>query len=452
LIAFGITMFVAWGRATEANERLRGTVGMVSNVLGAADAENVDQPLAASSMGEMMQKWLYVVDADLTDYPMIAAAVRLDLAQNHIGNGRWNDAKDAIDRAAKSIELSTDSPSPTAGRLLHLRGRLRYKEADYARAVADYRASLLHRQATDPGSEETATTMHHLGASLQGLGKADESDRVLNAALHRHRELVSSARGDTDVIRRRVALSNLLNSMAVGHVVNRPEQALPLLREAVVLVEVDSADPQADWRIAALRHNIGNCLARLGQLEAAETSLTEALRIKELQGNPVSIANTEAALARLGVLQGDSTAGRAHLVRAHTLRGDLLPAGHPSHRDERLIEIELLLMDGELNHAATNLDIARKASNSMTAGAAIKRLDALLAEARGNIDIAEVLMGEAMQTFANVAGAQSPEARKCLATMARLAEKRGDPTTAAQLADRARPPAEVSGGGGDASQ
>ena len=267
-------------------------------------------------------------------------------------------------------------------------------------------------------------------------------------ALHRHRELVSSARGDTDVIRRRVALSNLLNSMAIGHVVNRPQQALPLLREAVVLVEVDSADLAADWRIAALRHNIGNCLARLGQLEAAETSLTEALRIKELQGNPISIANTEAALARLGILQGDSAAGRAHLVRAHSLRGDLLPEGHPSHRDERLIEIELLLMDGELKQAATKLDVARNASKSTVAGATIKRLDGLLAEARGNLDIAEVLMGEAMQTFANAAGAQSPETRKCLATMARLAEKRGDPTTAAQLADRARPPSEVSGGDG----
>lgn len=451
LIAFGITMFVAWGRATEANERLRGTVGMVSNVLGAADAENVDQPLAASSMGEMMHKWLQVVDTDLTDYPMIAAAVRLDLAQNHIGNSRWDDAKDAIDRAAESIELATDSPSPTAGRLLHLRGRLRYKEADYARAVDDYRAALHHRQTTDPESEDTATTMHHLGASLRRLGEADESDRVLTTALHRHRELVSSARGDTDVIRRRVALSNLLNSMAVGHVVNRPQQALPLLREAVVLVEVDSADLAADWRIAALRHNIGNCLARLGQLEAAETSLTEALRIKELQGNPVSIANTEAALARLSVLQGDSAAGRFHFDRAHSLRGDLLPAGHPSHRDELLIEIELLLMDGELNQAASKLDVARKATNSTLANATIKRLDGLLAEARGNLEIAETLIGEALQSFADATGVQSPQARKCLATLARLAEKRGDPTTAAQLADRARPPSEVSGGD-DASQ
>jgi tetratricopeptide (TPR) repeat protein len=286
--------------------------------------------------------------------------------------------------------------------------------------------------------------MHHLGASLVRLGEHEESQQVLAAALGRHRELVASARGDTDAKRRRVALSNLLNSMAVGHVVNRPQQALPLLREAVTLVEVDSADPSRDWRVGAIRHNIGDCQARLGQLEAAQASFMEALQIKELQGNPVSTANTEAALARLGVLRQDTDAARSHLARAHRLRGDLLPPGHPSHRDERLIDIELLLLEGQLDQAEAKLAVAREAAASSMATATVQRLSGLLAEAQGDLSRAEALLQDALRTFTKAAGRQSPQARKCLSTLARLASARGEQTAAAQFVDRARPPSEVS--------
>ena len=448
LVAFGITMFVAWGREAAANQRLRGTVGMVSSVLGAADAENIDQAMAAGSMDEMLQRWLKVVDSDLIEYPEIAAAVRLDLAENHIGNARWGDAEAAIEAAAAGLNLSTDTPSATAGRLLHLRGRLRYKEADYERAVADYGAALAHRRATAPNSEETAVTMHHLAASLLRAGHDTQAAEQFDEALTRHRTLVRDARGEVDARRRRIELSNVLNSIAVGHVVDRPEAALPHLREAVALVEIDSEDPSRDWRVAALRHNIGDCLARLGRLDEAEASLQEALRVKRLQGSRTSMGNTEAALARLALARGDTTAAREHLAHAKDLRSGRLPEGHPSYRDERLIAIEVDLRAGRLGEAEAAIATERNGGGvPPRVDATLLRLEGSCAAAQGDLGTAEVRLLKAMEMFRAHAGERSPQVRKCAASLALLYEATGDPAAAAQYEDRAKPPAEINAGG-----
>lgn len=439
LIAFGITMFIAWDRATEANLRLTGTVGMVSNVLGSADAENPNQPLAASSVGEMMQRWLEIVDTDLSDYPAIAASVRLDLAEILISAGRWDEAADAIKQAATSLNLDPATPSLEAGRLLHDRGRLHYKRRNMSLALADYTAALSHRSDIAPNSEHTADTMHHLAAVLRANDSHTESDDMFEAALVRHRELLESAHGEADATRRRAALGNLLNSMAVGHMVNEPEFALPLLQEARELLEIDSADPTRDWRIAALRHNVGDCLARLHRLDEARVELTQALAIKELQGNQLSMANTEAALARLAIRSGHAGDARRHLEAAQTLRGDRLPAGHPSRRDEALISIEVLVLDGKLDEAQAVLS-NQPVAKSPSAQAAMLRLEGLLAEARGQTDRAMSLLQEAWAIYASSTGEHSPQCRKVAADLAKLFQSAGNTTEADRYVTLSLPP------------
>lgn len=440
LIAFGITMFIAWDRATEANRRLTGTVGMVSNVLGSADAENPNQPLAASSVGEMMQRWLTIVDTDLSDYPTIAAAVRLDLAEILISAGRWDEAAAAIEQAAASLTLDPSMPSSEAGRLLHDRGRLHYKRRDMVLAEADYTAALAHRTAIAPDSEQTADTMHHLAAIQRAQGKLNAAESMFAQAVARHRALLDEARGDTDTSRRRAALGNLLNSMAVGHMVNEPEVALPLLQEALKLLQIDSADPARDWRIAALRHNIGDCLARLDQLDEARAELTAALAIKQIQGNPLSTANTEAALARLSLRSSQVEAARAHLDAARSLRADRLPAGHPSRRDEAVIEIEILLRTGHLPEARGLWTERRQLAKSPAARGAMLRLAGLLAAAEGQPREALQLLQQAWDTYAAAAGERSPQCRKIAADLARLHHDAGNTDKADRYLKLSIPP------------
>jgi len=446
LIIFGITMFVAWNRATEANQRLMGTVGMVSKVLGAADTENLDQAVAASSVRDMMQRWIEVVGSDLSDYPAIAAAVRLDLAQNLVSGGRFDEAAATFAAAEKAVDLNPSNPSAIAGRLLHNRGRMHYKRADYAAAVSDYEASLAHRYKIEPHSEATAETMHHLAASLRRLGNTEESDELLDRALTRHRELLAQATDEVERRRRNIALSNILNGMAVGHVTNRPEQALPLLREALAIFEVESPDPSRDWRIAALSHNIGDCLSRLQRLQAAHQTLLNARRIKEIQGNAVSTANTEAALARLAIQMGDTDAAAVHLDRARTLRADHLGPSHPARRDERLIEIELELLRGNLKAAETLLLQESESTRPGESTAAVARLNGMLLFAKGKLDEATDQTSIALTVFSDITGAQSPQTRKCHVQLSKIAHARGDTDSAVMHAQLATPPTEFSVG------
>ncbi|MCH2141121.1 MAG: serine/threonine-protein kinase, partial [Phycisphaerales bacterium] len=441
---FGLIMTVAWDRATVANKRLRGTVGMVSSVLGAADAENIDQPIAASSMAELMQRWLLVVDNELGEYPEVAAAVRLDLVQNHIGNGRLDDAASAIDQSAASLDLSPANPSMTAGRLLHLRGQLHYKRGHYEQSVADYQNALKHREAIAIGSEETAETTLHLGAALQRQGRTTDSEAVLKEALHRHRLLANEAKTETEKLHRRTALANVLNTMAIAHLSQRPEEALPRLRETLALLESISNNPNADWRVARLLHNLGDCLARLERFDEATSALNEALAIKEMQGSPTSIASTHAAIARMTIAQGKLKLADKHLKHAQELRAGRLPDQHPSLHDQLRIEVELDILSNRLDKANRGLSqLQEQLNDRVERVAAWERLRGLYLAAKGQPEAARQTIEHAYNAISQAEGPSSPRARKCLKSLATLADIRGDSEEAGKLRAASTPPTEI---------
>lgn len=423
LLAFATTMYILWDRATEANKRLTGTVGMVSEVLGSADAENFTQPLAASSIGEMLNRWLGILDTDLGDYPQIAASIRLDLADNHIGAGRWDEAEAALLAAEDTINLNPSMPSAEAGRLLHARGRLQYKLANYEAARQAYAAALAHRQALDPDGELTAETTMHLAAATRNTGDHDTAQALFDVALQRTRQLVTVANDANTRTRRRAALANLLNSMAVSSMVNHPESAIGPLQEALDIFEQDGSDPNRDWRVASLQHNIGECLRRMGRHEEAELALARALTTKRLQGNTLSEANTEAALCRLALARQHTERARSHFDAATRLRNDRLDAAHPSMRDANLIEIELLIQEQRLDTVPERLALLSDSSQSPVTQATVLRLEGLLLEARGNRSAAITTLREASQAMTEALGADSAKARQIQRDLQRMQEQ-----------------------------
>ncbi|MCH2142838.1 MAG: serine/threonine-protein kinase [Phycisphaerales bacterium] len=426
LFAFATTMYILWDRATEANKRLTGTVGMVSEVLGSADAENFTQPLAAASIGDMLDRWLNILESDLGDYPQIAASIRLDLAENHIGAGRWDESAAALAAAEDTIDLDPSSPSTRAGRLLHARGRLLYKLADYEASRDAYAAALQHRQAIDPDGELTAETTMHLAAATRNAGDDQAAEALFNLALERTRQLVDTANDVRTRTRRRAALANLLNSMAVSNMVDDPESAIGPLQEALDIFEQDGSDPNRDWRVASLQHNIGECLRRMGRHEEAQAALTRALATKRLQGNTLSEASTEAALSRLALARLDTSAARAHFHAASELRGDRLAPTHPSIRDANLIEIELLIQEGRLEQIPERLVSLHERSQSPASKATIMRLEGLLLEARGERQAAQERLQEAHALMIKALGEQSAKARRIKWDLQRINEAPSD--------------------------
>ena len=446
LAVFGVVMTLAWNQATESNRRLRGTVGMVSSVLGAADAENIDQPLAASSMSEMMERWLDVVDSDLSNFPEIAASVRLDLAQNHIGNGRLDEAEAALTQASNSVGLNPDAPTAEAGRLLHLRGQLHYKRGMYTASVDDYRQALAHREAVDAEGEEAADTVMHLGAALQRLGAAAESHSMLEEALRRHRRLESVATTEQQRLHRRTALANVLNMMAIADLTTRPEVALPRVRETLALLRAISDDPNADWRVGRLQHNLGDCLARLDRFEEASEALEAALAIKRIQGSPTSMASTHAAIARMELTRHNLKEAASHLSKAAALRTGNLPPDHPSLHDQLRIAVELDILRGDVASAEKGLALLRSQAADYDAWeAACDRLEGLMRLSTGQTAEARALLTRAYESMRSTDGPRSPKARKCLLGLAAIAEAQGNDEEAAQLRRDAAPPHEISG-------
>ena len=428
LVGFAITMWVLYDQATQANNRLRSTLSMTGEVVATADAENPDQPLAASNLSEMMQRWSLILESELEQYPEIAAEMQLAVGRTLMGRGRLDEASNAFLAAAHGIDL--EQPSLEAAELLHEMGRLHYKQATWDQAVEAYRTALTYRQALLGIHEDTATSWHHLGAALRFVDALEEGRKALKAAVEMRRTLLNTA-GDADTRQRlRLAIANGLNSIAVALSTHQPEVALPLLVEALDLMLAEGIDESADWRIASLRHNIGMCMVSLDRFDQAGPVLTQALDVKTQQGNPLQIANTQFELARLALRQGNLAEATNQLDHAINAQRTALPNTHPVRMRSALLEIELTIGLNQLDRAAamlTELGPISEQTRDYCRG--------LLAMAKDDVSAADGLLQRSYRRYAQAHGPTSPVARRAARAIALLWAK-DDPATSTMWHDR----------------
>ncbi|MCH2135584.1 MAG: serine/threonine-protein kinase [Phycisphaerales bacterium] len=411
LVAFSITMWVLYTQATEANNRFRSTLGMTWDVLASADAENPDQPLAASDLTEMMQRWSSILETELAQWPEIAAQMQLAVGRTLLGRGRLDDARAALEAATRGIDTSV--PSAESADLLHELGRLNYKQARWDEAAEAYTMALEHRRALLGEHEDTATSWHHLGATLGKMGRTDEGHDALSGAVEMRRTLLERAPGEVTARRLRLAMANGLNSLAVAQSATRPEAALPRFTEALDLMLREGADEAADWRIASLRHNIGMCLILLDRLDEADAPLQRALSVKIKQGNMLQIANTRYELARLALLRGDPSQAHDVLSKSSEALDEAFQPDHPMRRRADLLSVDIEL-------ARANHDRAAALLSGIT-GPSEPLLDlrrGQLAAARGRVHQAQQILHRAWEVLAKRDGPTSPAARRTAAALA----------------------------------
>ncbi len=428
LIGFAVTMWVMYDQATEANNRFRSTLSMTWDVLATADAENPDQPLAASNLSEMMQRWSSILESELEQYPEIAAQMQLAVGRTLMGRGRLDEAQVAFAAAAQGIDL--DQPSLEAAELLHEMGRLHYKQATWNQAVEAYRTALTYRRALLGIHEDTATSWHHLGAALRFVGALEEGRDALAAAVHMRRALLETASDAATRQRLHLAVANGLNSIAVALSTHQPEIALPLLVEALDLMLAEGIDESADWRIASLRHNIGMCMVSLNRLDEAGPMLAQALQVKMQQGNVLQIANTQFELARLALHQGNLHEATNQLTRAINAQRTALPNTHPVRMRSALLDIELAIELNQLDQASVML--AKLGTISEHTRDYCK---GLLAMAQSDPSTADGLLQRSYRGYAAAHGPTSPAARRAARAISLLWAK-DDPATSTTWHDR----------------
>ena len=114
----------------------------------------------------------------------------------------------------------------------------------------------------------------------------------------------------------------------------RDEEALQLTRDAEAAASADDVDAQVQWR--AVRAPI---LARLGDIEAAETLAREAVRLAADTDAPLLLAEAQADLAEVLATagrSGDAASAYAEAAATWERKGDRVSAGTARRRAAEL--------------------------------------------------------------------------------------------------------------------
>ncbi len=241
-------------------------------------------------------------------------------------------------------QIREQIPQALLSTLWRLHGRIAYAVGEQSRAIALHARALKHAEAAHDSRgiglahlelvicyqkvgdhtivrehlTEAAAALHAAGDrrhlaqvhSVSGVifaqqGRYDDA----NAAL-RNSERLAAALGADDIL----ALA-YMRQAAVAQLRRRYDQAGALAERAVALLE--SAD-QPD-RLAAALATLGQINVKLGELNAAETSLRRALQITAQTSNLRAQETTGAVydtLAQIALMRGDYEGAAEHLTRA----------------------------------------------------------------------------------------------------------------------------------------
>jgi serine/threonine protein kinase/tetratricopeptide (TPR) repeat protein len=452
IIAIAITMSVLYAKVTLANHRLAGTLGMASNVIASADPENVQRGSTATTAVDMLLAWSDVVHADLSDDADISSRIYNDLGESFIGFDRYDLAQKHLEQAYFSLSEEDRMSSPIAARALHNLGRVAYKQARWKEAEARFTESLeIRRLKFGSSHPEVADSLHHLGSTHRHLGQTEDAERNMRHALQLYDQLLASADPGQHAPLQG-SRGSVLNGLGLLLSKSRPEEAIEFYSQSVALLEHQEDETKDDWRIGRLKHNIGMCHYRLGNLEDASAFIESSLLIKEsglrrLQaesqvvqnadaGNRLQIATGKQALASI-MLQMDVIERAEELAgEAYAIRQDVLHAGHYQLTDSNELIARIHLRAGRIEQALSIFEamhaerILRADDPSKIAWTESNLGQCLLATGRN--EEAEPLLLSAWEQLSSDTGAgtDSTSARETAAALAQLYEQTNRPEDA----------------------
>ncbi|MEE2719426.1 MAG: tetratricopeptide repeat protein [Planctomycetota bacterium] len=447
LIAFAITMSVLFTKVTIANQRLAGTLGMASNVIASADPENVQRGSTATTAVDMLLAWSEVVQADLGDDPDISSRIYNDLGESFIGFDRYDLAQRHLERAYAAIPDAALDTSPEAARTLRNLGRIAYKQGRWDKASEYFQRCLdIRRRTLIPPHPDIADSLQQLGSTYRHLQRAEEAEAYLRESLAMYDRLLNTA-GERDRGPLEAAQASVFNGLGLLLSRSRPEEAIGFYTKSIELLDNQPGDD--DWRVARLKHNIGMCHFRTGDLEAASDHIEESLRIKEaglrrLQaesrdvrdadaGNRLQIATGKQALSSVLLQREQYDRAGTLAAEALAIRSDVLEPDHYQLSDSRELLGRINLRTGRIDEAIALLDAIRvERRNRGDTPARIAWTESNLGRAllaAGRMEEAEAMLNEAWKVLSSDEGPgpQSPQARETAMAMIDLYERTGRP-------------------------
>jgi serine/threonine-protein kinase len=330
---FGVVMWRQYAIATGARNDMARTLGHSLQQFAFLDLENPEVPAPAVSIPALLDRTAATVGQYLGDAPEIAAAVRTSLGLAFMSQYRFEEAEAQLAAALDARRALHGGPHEDVAESLHNLGRLEWKLGRFDRADAFYREALAMRiEVHGPEHEDVARTMQHLASNHRSRGALAESEALNREALAMREKLLGPRHRD-------VAIS--LNALgATLRDLGRSAEAVACYRRALAVVV--ASEPAAGWQEARARNSLGSGLLDVGELDEAGRQLDRALELKRRvrgESDP-EIAATLHQQARLELARGNRAAAESLARRAHAIRVDRLPPGHPS-----IVESEELIAE-----------------------------------------------------------------------------------------------------------
>jgi serine/threonine protein kinase/tetratricopeptide (TPR) repeat protein len=443
LIGVAITMSILYANVTLANQRLAGTLGMASNVIASADPENVQRGSTATTAVDMLLAWSDVVQADLGDDPDISSRIYNDLGESFIGFDRYDLAQRHLEQAYFALGEQDLATSLEAARALRNLGRIAYKQGRWDSAGDFFQQSLdIRRQLLAAPHPDIAEALQLLGSTYRQLGRPEDAERTMRESLNMHDRLMDTATPEQRA-QYEAAQGSVLNGLGLLLSRSRPREAIAFYTQSIELVDDEAGE--ADWRLGRLKHNIGMCHYRLGNLAEAGEYIESSLQIKEAglrrlraeskstqdtdAGNRLQIATGKQALANVHFQMDQYDQAEALTTEAIGIRTDVLDPTHYQLSDSRELLARIKLRTNRADEAVSMLEtirsdrLARNDSPVKIAWTESNLGQALLDAGRPGEAEGILLAAWDVLTSSEGPGQDSPHARATAMAMIRLYEQ-----------------------------
>lgn len=302
--------------AQSKSERIRAYLQDMLTSLGPAAGTGSEIPVRS-----VLDRARTKLETELSDAPLVAAAVRSTLGNSYVSLGLYADAEPLLQEALRARRGLLGDAHPDVAASLNDLAALRQAQGNYTEAERGYRLALLILGQRAESAEALALTLNKLGGLLVATRQYDEAERLIREALVRQR---------TQLARDHPHLAGTLNNLAwVYHNRGNLAEAEQLYRDALAMRRRLYGDEHPD--VALSLDNLAGVLALQGREAEAEESYGAALAIRRhiLGTEHADVATSLHYLGWLVRCAGRYDEAKELLHEALEIRRRVLPREHP---------------------------------------------------------------------------------------------------------------------------
>ena len=293
-------------------DRAEQVAGFLTDLFEAANpSRNFGEPMDA---GELLDLGAQRIADSLGDQPELQAALLLTVGESYRKMRENAEARDFIQSVLPDVQASLGENHSTVLRLRHVLAGALTTVGEFDEGANMLREDQPKVEATfGPESLDAAKGIRLLGVNRADVNETEEAEALFDRAISLFRGLGVEGSDDLSLA--------LMEQGALMRAIGRPEDELPLLREALTIQE--SVGGSESFHYAAIVNNLGNNHYVRGEVNRARELYEEHLRLQRrlAGGDSVPVANALGNLANVVSDQGEPGVALEMLEEALAIYG-----------------------------------------------------------------------------------------------------------------------------------